>query len=288
MSGMPKGLSGVRVACLESRRSTEMAKLVEKQGGIPLSAPSLKEVPLVEQEAALAFASVLERGACDTLILLTGVGAKLLIDAVSAKLGPEPALGYLRKLPIYCRGPKPLAVCRELDLPVAGVAPEPNTSEELLTLLRDKAALDGKRVFVQEYGHTAPELLEALEQMGATVSSIAVYAWTLPDDLGPLERVVQSICTGEVDAIAFTSAQQLEHLLLVAERIELDQELLRRLREEVVVGSIGPVTTDGLSRHGLEPDITPDHPKMGQLISIHAECWPDLSVKRPGSIEAVL
>lgn len=280
---MPNGLAGARVACLESRRAREMATLIEKQGGVPLSAPSMKEVPLLAQREAVEFAEVLERGDCDVLVLLTGVGAKLLFEVLSARLGAERASEKLAEVAIYCRGPKPLAACRERGLVPRGVAPEPNTSRELLALLQAHAALGGKRVYVQEYGHSSSELLDALRAAGAEVNSIPVYAWTLPDDLAPLEAAVRAVCAGDVDAITFTSAQQLEHLMVVAERMGLARELANSLREDVVVASIGPVTSEGLTRYELEPDLTPAHPKMGQLVSELAGRWSELRGKRQGS-----
>lgn len=40
------GLDGLTVLAFESRRSAEMAELIRKRGGIPVSAPSMREVPL--------------------------------------------------------------------------------------------------------------------------------------------------------------------------------------------------------------------------------------------------
>jgi uroporphyrinogen-III synthase len=254
-----------------------MSRLVEKQGGQALSAPSMKEVPLAAQQQALAFCDVLSRRECDILVLLTGVGARLLHDALRTRLDGPPLDEYFADLHIYCRGPKPLAVCKEFGWVPAGVAPEPNTSAELLELIARQEALAGKRVFVQEYGRSSPELQRGLEAQGAEVRSIGVYAWTLPDDTGPLERAVQVLCEGQADAIAFTSAQQLEHLLMIARTLGLEEALIERLKRDVVVASIGPVTTEALLGHGITPTTTPEHPKMGQLISHLAREWPRLS-----------
>jgi hypothetical protein len=40
------GLAGLRVLSLESRRGTEMAKLIQNYGGSPIVVPSMREVPL--------------------------------------------------------------------------------------------------------------------------------------------------------------------------------------------------------------------------------------------------
>ncbi len=39
----------------------------------------------------------------------------------------------------------------------------------------------------------------------------------------------------------------------------------------MVIASIGPTTTETLEEYGLEPDITPTHPKMGFLVKETAE-----------------
>lgn len=279
---MPQGLSGVRVVCLESRRSFEMSKLVEKQGGVPIAAPSMKEVPLSEQAEALAFADVLMSGQCDLLLLLTGVGARLLFDALKSRLDDETVRRALSTVAVYCRGPKPLAVCREWGIVPKGVAPEPNTSDDLRLLVERQESLAGKRIYVQEYGRPSVELRAALEAGGAHVETIGVYSWTLPDDTAPLEAAIRALCSGEADAIVVTSAQQLEHLMLVAGRLGLNGRLLERLRNDVVVASIGPVTSEALQALGVAATTTPPHPKMGHLVSHLASEWPRLAQRRAG------
>jgi uroporphyrinogen-III synthase len=45
------------------------------------------------------------------------------------------------------------------------------------------------------------------------------------------------------------------------------QQALRRM----AIASIGPTTTETLEEFGLEPDITPTHPKMGFLVKETAD-----------------
>ena len=73
---------GLRVLVLESRRARELATLVTTYGGEPISAPSMREVPLESNTEALAFADRLERGEFDLVVLLTGVGTRALIATV--------------------------------------------------------------------------------------------------------------------------------------------------------------------------------------------------------------
>jgi uroporphyrinogen-III synthase len=171
------------------------------------------------------------------------------------------------------RGPKPVAVLRELDVPVWLTAPEPNTWREVLSALDGKAAefsLSGRRVAVQEYGASNPDLLSGLEARGARVTRVPVYQWALPDDLGPLQAGVREIVDGQIDVALFTTATQVVHLLNVAETMGLHDAVRRGLRR-CVVASIGPTTSEEMREQGIEPDLEPAHPKMGFLVREAAE-----------------
>jgi len=77
-----RGLEGLRVLSLESRRAEQMAALIRHHGGTPVSAPSMREIPIQENAAALAFARDLFAGQFDAVIFLTGVGTRILFGAV--------------------------------------------------------------------------------------------------------------------------------------------------------------------------------------------------------------
>ncbi len=266
--------NGLRVLVLESRRARELASLVTSYGGEPMVAPSMREVPLESNTEAIACADALERGDCDLLVLLTGVGTRTLVSAVERVRGTrEPLIAAMRRTRIAARGPKPVAALRELDVPVWLTAPEPNTWRELIAALDARAAeapLDGARVFVQEYGASNPELLAALEARGARVTRVPVYQWALPDDLEPLRHAVNALAEGRIDVALFTTATQVVHLLQVAESMHLRDAVLNGLRN-AVVASIGPTTSEELREQGIAADMEPSHPKMGFLVREAAE-----------------
>ena len=43
-----------------------------------------------------------------------------------------------------------------------------------------------RRIAVQEYGKSNPELLAGFRARGAEVTAVRVYQWALPEDTGPL------------------------------------------------------------------------------------------------------
>jgi len=265
----PKGFAGLRVLSLESRRGPEMAKLIASNDGVPTIAPSMREVPLETNTEALAFARTLFAGGFDMVIFLTGVGTRALAKVVETAYPLEAYLSELRKITIAARGPKPLAVLREWNVPVAVLAPEPNTWRELLRVLDEKAdamPLQGRRVAVQEYGVTSKELIAGLASRGAQVTSVPVYEWALPEDTGPLRSAITAISNNELDVILFTTGTQADHLLQIAAEMK-EEDSLRRALSHMAIISVGPTTSERLRDLGIAPDMEPTHPKMGYMVS---------------------
>ncbi len=79
------GFGGLRVVSFESRMSDETRRLVEKSGGIGIPAPSMREIPIDENPEALEFAEQLIAGRFDITIFLTGVGTKILFEAMTTR-----------------------------------------------------------------------------------------------------------------------------------------------------------------------------------------------------------
>jgi len=276
------GFQGLRVLTLESRRAVEISRLIETYQGKPFSAPAVREIPLAENETSLRFARDLIAGSVDMVIFLTGVGAKALRSVVeSAQLG-EPFLASLRRVKVVARGPKPLGVLREWDVPVLFTAPEPCTWHEVLRGLDDlPGGIHAQRIVVQEYGASNPEFLSALKERGATVHAVAVYQWALPLDTQPLKNAINALLSAQLEVALFTTGVQVAHLFEIA-RSSGQEEKLREALANVVVASIGPSTSETLRNFGIPVDLEPSHPKMGVLVKEAAESAVSLlSAKRP-------
>ena len=78
-SAASANFEGLEVVAFESRRAPEMAALITRFGGVPRVAPALREAPLEENAAALAFGAALFAGRLDAVIFMTGVGTRRLI-----------------------------------------------------------------------------------------------------------------------------------------------------------------------------------------------------------------
>ena len=277
---------GARVLALESRRATELASLITTYGGQPIVAPALREVPLESNTQALEFADALVRDQFDIVIFLTGVGTRALVSVAETRMSADAFVSALRRVKVVARGPKPLAVLRELDVPVWVAAPEPNTWREVLAAMDAKAKelpAGTRRIAVQEYGVSNADLIDGLRRRGATVTTVPVYKWALPEDVEPLKQAIRAVVAGEVDVAMFTTGVQVAHLWQIASEMKLEADLKTALGR-VAIASIGPSTSDELRRRGIDPDLEPSHPKMGYLVREAAERSAELlSAKRQHS-----
>lgn len=281
-----KNYAGLNVAAFESRRADDMQRMIEKLGGVPSVSPSMRELPLEENPDAIEFAKRCMTGEVDVVIVMTGVGFRHLLAAVERSVPRDRFLDSLRDIVTVARGPKPVVVMKEVDVPPTHRVPAPNTWREVLTTLDAEMPVSGSRVVIQEYGVPNPSLIAGLEARGADVTNLKVYKWALPEDSQPLLKNAERIAAGEIDIVLFTSAHQIRNLLEVARTAGLEESLRSELRN-LVVASIGPTTSECLRDHGLPVDFEPSHGKMGQLVAESAAACHEI-LSRKQRIAAVM
>jgi uroporphyrinogen decarboxylase len=275
---------GLEVVAFESRHAQEMAALIARYGGMARVAPALREAPLEENAAALASGAALIDGQLDAVIFMTGVGARRLFEVLETRYTRDQIVQALKGITVVARGPKPVKVLRELEVPITITVPEPNTWHEVLKELDENPrgfTLAGSRVAVQEYGAANEAFLTALRERGVEVTRVPVYQWALPSDLQPLRAAIQALVDGKAQVALFTNAAQVEHLLRVAAEDGWRDRLLEALRK-VVVASVGPTCSETLKHHGITIDLEPTHPKMGPLVQETAQRAREILRKKSG------
>ncbi|MGO8789990.1 MAG: uroporphyrinogen decarboxylase [Terriglobia bacterium] len=274
--------AGLEVVAFESRHAPEMAALITRFGGVPRVAPALREAPLEENADALAFGTALFAGHVDAVIFMTGVGTRRLIDVLETRHDRKRIAEALAGITVVARGPKPVKVLRELQVPITITVPEPNTWREVLEELDENPrgfTLAGSRVAVQEYGVPNEAFLAALKERGVEVRRVPVYQWTLPLDIQPLREAIKALIEGRSQVVLFTNSAQVEHLLRVATDDGTKDRLLEALGK-AVVASVGPTCSETLVSHGIDIDLEPVHPKMGPLVQETAQRAKELLRKK--------
>lgn len=270
----------LRVCSFESRKSEAMGALIERNQGLPTLVHSMDEIPLEDNEQVKAFCEKLFQNEIDVMVFMTGVGANALLDAVELYFPREQFLAALRKIIVTVRGPKPTVVLRNWEVPIHYTAPEPNTWHEIISVWDDeKFSVTGKHVAVQEYGKPVQEFYDELRKRGAQVLPVTVYRWALPEDTSGLRDAIHATMHNEFDVLMFTSAQQITHVLQIADEEQVRDEWLQAAAK-TMIASVGPACSEALQQAGLPVDFESSPPKMGPLVKDALQAAPGILAKK--------
>ena len=272
-------LNGLRVAAFESRRSAELAELISRHGGAATVTPAMREVTSARNPAAVDFANRVMTGHVDAIIFTTGDGVRFLVEQVQRHVDRGRFLSAISDVTTIARGPKPAAALRELGIAATHATAEPHTWREILQVVDRHVPLANHTVGLQEYGEPNASLLAGLEARGASVISLKLYHWELPEDLSALEASLRRIAAGEADVVLFTSSHQVVNILHVGQCAGIAEAVRQGLRG-AVVASIGPDTSSALRQNDLAVDVEAAHPKMAELIETVAARAGDLLAKK--------
>ncbi len=253
------------VALLETRMGPQLANLVRRHGGDPVIIPSVSESPADASADVARFINRLCDNLVDIVVFQTGVSITQLVRTAESLGRTTGLLAGLRNVTKVCRGPKPVHALRQLGLRVDVVVPEPHTTEEMFETLTSMA-IDGLSITVIHHGERNGLLIDALASRPRQIDELVLYRWKLPDDIRPLSTLTSDLIAGRYEAVAFTSQVQARHLFQVAEQSGLYAELRQALNDRVLVASVGPTCSGELRNHGIEPDVEPEHPKMGHMV----------------------
>jgi uroporphyrinogen-III synthase len=256
-------LTGYTVGVTAARRAEELGALLERRGATVLHGPAIRIIPLEDDTELMRATRSLLDGPVDVAVATTGIGFRGWIEAADGWGIGDDLRATLGKARVLARGPKAKGAIRAAGL-VEHWSPESEANAELLEYLLG-SGVDGKRIAIQLHGEPLPEFVDSLRSAGAEVVEIPVYRWTGPADPAPLERLLDAVLAGQVDALSFTSAPAAASVLSAAERGGRLAELLTLLRSQVLVACVGPITAGPLARMGI-PVVQPDRGRIGSLV----------------------
>ena len=126
-------MKGRTIAFLESRLADHVAELIARRGGIPVSAPALREEPVVDPDAIARTDARPGRNDRPTLaIFQTGVGTRALFATTDALQLTATLAALLAATLVAARGPKPTAVLRQRGVRIDFSAADPFTTAEVI------------------------------------------------------------------------------------------------------------------------------------------------------------
>ncbi|MFI1965975.1 uroporphyrinogen-III synthase [Streptomyces pathocidini] len=275
-SGSPP-LAGFTVGVTAARRAEELGTLLRRRGAEVQHAPALRIVPLPDDTELLAATKELIADAPDLVVATTAIGFRGWIEAADGWGLGEALLERLRGVRLLARGPKVRGAIRAAGLTEEWSPASESMAEVLDRLLEE--GVEGRRIALQLHGEPLPGFVEALRAAGGEVVGVPVYRWMPPEDIGPVDRLLDVAIARSLDAITFTSAPAAASLLRRAEERGLREELLAALRHDVLPACVGPVTALPLEAHDI-PTAQPERFRLGPLVQL-------LCVELPGRVRAL-
>src|SRR5215469_1491066 len=228
----PAPLSGFTVAVTAARRADEIGGLLVRRGASVLHGPALRIVPLADDTDLHKATAELIAAPADTVVATTGIGFRGWMEAAEGWGLADQLVAAFGPATLLARGPKATGAIRAAGLREAW-SPESESSAEVLQRLLSEGPLHGRRIAVQLHGEPLHDFTDALRNAGATVIPVPVYRWMAPVDVGPLDRLLEAIVAGSVDAVTFTSALAASGLLNRALECGLRDQLTGALRGQV-------------------------------------------------------
>ncbi|MEV0784753.1 uroporphyrinogen-III synthase [Streptomyces sp. NPDC050423] len=258
-------LAGFTVGVTAARRADELATLLRRRGAAVVHAPALRIVPLADDSELLAATEELIDSVPDVVIATTAIGFRGWIEAADGWGVGARLLDRLRGVELLARGPKVKGAVRAAGLTETWSPASESMAEVLERLLAQ--GVEGRRIALQLHGEPLPGFVESLRAAGAEVIGVPVYRWMPPEDIGPLDRLLDLTTARGLDALTFTSAPAAASLLRRAGERGMLPELLGALRDDVVSACVGPVTALPLQAHGLDT-IQPERFRLGPLVQV--------------------
>ncbi|MFD9081528.1 uroporphyrinogen-III synthase [Streptomyces erythrochromogenes] len=258
-------LAGFTVGVTAARRADELIALLRRRGASVLHAPALRIVPLADDSELLAATKELIGCPPDVVVATTAIGFRGWVEAADGWGVGEELLETLRSTELLVRGPKVKGAVRAAGL-VEEWSPESESLAEVLDRLLS-AGVEGRRIALQLHGEPLPGFVEALRAGGAEVVVVPVYRWMPPEDLAPLDRLLDAIVGGAVDAVSFTSAPAAASLLSRAGERGMREAVLDALRGGPLSACVGPVTALPLQALGVDT-VQPERFRLGPLVQL--------------------
>jgi uroporphyrinogen-III synthase len=256
-------LAGFTVGVTAARRAEELATMLERRGAVVLQGAALRIVPLADDTELADATRGLIADPPDVTVATTGIGFRGWVEAADGWGIAEDLLAALGSGKLLARGPKARGAIRASGL-VDAWSPPSESSAEVLDHLLDMG-VDGLRIAVQLHGEPLPDVVDALRMAGAEVVEVPVYRWLPPADLGPLDRLIDTVLCGGIDVLAFTSAPAAASLLARGDERGLRGPLLDALRGPVLALCVGPVTAAPLEAVDV-PTLQPQRSRLGAMV----------------------
>jgi uroporphyrinogen III methyltransferase / synthase len=182
----------------------------------------------------------------DWLVFTSVNGVKFFFDTLFDMGKDVRVLGHLK---FACIGPVTKERLAGFGI-ISDILPKTFRAESVVEAF-SQADIQGKTVLLPRAKKARTILPEELTKMGAIVDEVTAYETVLDKEAGP--TLIDLLEKRQIDAVTFTSSSTVSNFMSL-----LDPVRAPELLKEVIVASIGPITSDTARSFGLEPAIEAD------------------------------
>ncbi len=270
-------LAGFRVGVTSDRRSDDLISALERRGAQVLHAPALRIAPNDQDGALIVETRALIAARPDVVMITTGYGMRRWLEVADAVgLGAE-LTAVLDQATILARGPKAVGAVRAAGLEDVQAGDHVTTASMVDDLIEE--GLLGRRVAIQVHGYTDEVQLSRLREVSESVLTVTPYRWVSPGAANRLPKLIDAVCSRQLDAITFTSAPGAEATLAAAEESGRLPALVDALQSDVIAAAVGPLTAVPLLNAGITP-LTPERHRLGALIRLVCDTLSSQRIQR--------
>ncbi|TFD19135.1 uroporphyrinogen-III synthase [Cryobacterium sp. TMS1-13-1] len=265
----PNQLEGFRIGVTSDRRSSDLIDAFERRGARVVHAPTLRIAHSQQDGPLLDDTRTMIAARPDLLLATTGYGVRRWFEVAEADgIGSE-LTDALADTTILVRGPKARGGIRATGLNDSGMSDSETTASLVDKVLAEYPP--GLTIGIQVHGATDEVQLDRLRAVHQRVLVVAPYRWIAMDDSDArVYKLVEAICSRQLDCVTFTSAPAVHALFTAAEGMDVYPELIAALQTQVCAAAVGPVTSAPLIAAGVAP-IQPTRFRMGALVRLVCE-----------------
>lgn len=269
------GLDNKCIALLGTRKIEEQVNIIQQLGGTAVHRPAQGTVFFDSSFIGTEIKEII-KGSFQWIIFTTGIGIEKLFE-IAKEMDYEQDLQLaLSNMNIAVRGYKGMNTLKS-----RGLTPIVRDDDgSIAGLIRAFAGhnLKNQSVAVQLYGVPSVELINWLKVQEANYQEIIPYQHISPDkDI--LEQLLNEVINNKLDAVSFTSIQQVQFLFKYAKQRNLKYELLSAFENNVIALPIGKVTGNALKEQGVNRMLVPQDERIGSALMTLNKYYKELDAK---------
>jgi uroporphyrinogen-III synthase len=238
-----KPLAGRKILITRARHQAQsLASALEEKGATIVAIPAIEIIP-PESYSALD-AALRHAKKFNWLVVTSANGVGVLAERLNALKLPIAAVNVLK---IAAIGPATARALGEIGLHVDKV-PRQAIAESLVESLRDQ--VEGKNVLLVRAKVARDVLPDELRNAGANVDVVDAYQTIVPATSADDVRLLFAAPRRMPDVVTFTSSSTVTNFFRL-----LHEANILAWPIPMAAASIGPITSQTLRRHGIEPAV---------------------------------